>query len=347
MPRHRNAAYMPGSSPQQPVRMIDVARLAGVSAQTVSRTISRPALVSAATRAMVRKAIDRLSYIPNSAARNLATSASRIVAAVIPTLSNSVYAEEVSHMTRLLEAEGYSVLIGDSEYSLEREGQLIQSFLERRPEAMILTGTEHSRLTRRLIKQSGVLTIETWNTDAPPIELAVGFSNIGAGLAMGNHLVSRGYRAIAFVGGAEDQDYRGYARYLGLAKAVKEAGLPTPPAIAVSMPPRKGDGIAGLERLLSTYPKTDAVFFSSDALALNAMLECLRRGIPVPKRLAICGFGDYEYSDQVQPRLTTIQIPAALMGETAAHMILESIHGKKLPERKVDIGFQLVAREST
>jgi LacI family gluconate utilization system Gnt-I transcriptional repressor len=335
-----------GPQPTQ-VRMIDVARLAGVSAQTVSRALSRPELVTEATRQEVRRAIERLNYIPNGAARNLASRSSRTVAIIIPTLSTSVYAQEVSEVMRVLEAQGYSVLIGNSEYSLPREEQLIQSFLERRPEAMILTGTEHSPRARRLLKQSRVITVETWSLDAPAIDLAVGFSNHATGLSVGRHLVARGYRAIGFVGGVFDQDFRARARYLGLAEALKEAGHPTPAAVGLQMPLRIGDGITGLERLLAAHPATDAVFFSSDSLALNAMLESRRRGIEVPQRLAVCGFGDYELSDAVQPRLTTVQIPAARMGELAAQLILDRIAGRKVPQRTIDVGFRLVSRDST
>ena len=84
---------------------------------------------------------------------------------------------------RVLEAQGYSLLIADNEYSLEREEQLIQSFLERRPEAIILTGTEHSPRARRLLKKSGIITVETWSFDAPPLDLAVEFSEVATGLS--------------------------------------------------------------------------------------------------------------------------------------------------------------------
>lgn len=344
--RRREEQARPGRQTTQ-VRMIDVARMAGVSAQTVSRALSRPELVTAATRQVVQRAIERLNYIPNGAARNLASRSSRTVAIIIPILSTSVYAEEVSQAMRVLEAQGYSLLIGDNEYSLEREEQLIQSFLERRPEAIILTGTEHSPRARRLLKQSGIITVETWNLDSPPLDLAVGFSNIATGLGVGRHLVARGYRAIGFVGGAPDQDFRGHARYLGLVRALKEAGHPKPPEVRLKMPLRFGDGVAGLERLLAAHPATDAVFFSADSLALNALLEFRRRGVEVPKRLAICGFGDYDLADTVQPRLTTVQIPAARMGELAAQLVLDRIAGRKVPDRILDVGFRLVIRDST
>jgi LacI family gluconate utilization system Gnt-I transcriptional repressor len=327
--------------------MVDVARMAGVSAQTVSRALSRPELVAPETREAVQRVVERLNYIPNGAARNLASRSSRTVAIIIPILSTSVYAEEVSQAMRVLEAQGRSLLIGDSEYSLEREEQLIQSFLERRPEAIILTGTEHSPRARQLLKQSGIVTVETWSVDSQPIDLAVGFSNVAAGLTVGRHLVARGYRAIAFVGGAAHQDFRGHARYLGLAKALKEAGHPKPPDIRLPMPLHYGDGVAGLERLLSAHPKTDAVFFSADSLALNAPLEFRRRGVEIPKRLAICGFGDYNLADTVQPRLTTVRVPTARMGELAAQLVLDRIEARNVPERVVDIGFRLVIRDST
>src|SRR5689334_13919478 len=103
--RRKEEEARPGRQTTQ-VRMTDVARMAGVSAQTVSRALSRPELVTAATRQVVQRAIERLNYIPNGAARNLASRSSRTVAIIIPILSTSVYAEEVSQAMRVLEAQG-------------------------------------------------------------------------------------------------------------------------------------------------------------------------------------------------------------------------------------------------
>ena len=100
--------------------MEDVAKHAGVSAQTVSRVLGRPELVSAGTRELVKAAIHELSYIPNGPARHLASSRSRTVAAIIPTLATSVYAEEVGAIMAVLEKEGFTTLLGKSDHSIER-----------------------------------------------------------------------------------------------------------------------------------------------------------------------------------------------------------------------------------
>lgn len=332
------------SSQSSIITMTDVATRAGVSAQTVSRVIGRPELVAEETRLRVQEAIRELNYIPNEAARNLASNSSRVVSVIIPTLSSSAFAAQVKSIIDTLEARGISVVIGNSEYSEQREEQIVKTLLARRPLGFILTGLNHTANTKALLRQSGVSVVETWDTDSPPLDLATGFSNIAAGYDVGSLFVSRGSRKIAFVGGAADQDPRATGRFLGLSKALAEAGLPPACRIELTMPMSTQDGIRGLDQVLQRQPLTDAIFFSADSLALPALLECNRRGIRVPDQLAICGFGNYDLAALVSPALTTVKIQPDLMGVEAAKMLLSRLDGVEIKRNSVLIERQLIRR---
>jgi LacI family gluconate utilization system Gnt-I transcriptional repressor len=293
----------------------------------------------------VQHAIRELNYIPNEAARNLASNNTRVVAVVIPTLSSSAFAAQVKATIDTLEMRGISVILGNSEYSALREEQIIQTLLERRPMGFILTGLHHTPRAMDLLRQSGVPVVETWDTDAPPIDCAAGFSNIAAGRDVGALLLKRGAQHIAFVGGAAQQDSRANGRFVGLAQAVEEAGLPPPFRIELVLPMSTQDGILGLDAVLAQAPLTDAIFFSADSLALAALLECNRRGLRVPEQLAICGFGDFDLAGLVTPALTTVRIQPDVMGRTSAELLLARVDGDEAP-KTVALQHQLIRRGS-
>lgn len=328
------------------VKMQDVARLAGTSTQTVSRVLSRPELVAEPTRLLVEQAIRDLNYIPNSAARALASSASRIVAVVIPSLSATVYAQEVHHIVRVLEERSFSVLIGHSDYSELREERLVQSFLERRPDGFILTGTQHTDFTRRLLAQSGVPVVETFDGDGDVMDISIGFSNFEAGRKVAELFRSRGLTRIAYVGGRRDQDFRSNLRFDGLSARLAEDGLAPVARVELTLPMPVGDGVRGLDEVLAIDPLTQAIFFSADTLAISALLECNRRGIRVPEQLAICGFGNYDFADLIIPALTTIAVPFDEIGALAAQAILHRLEGGASGPSRTVVPLQLIRRGS-
>lgn len=327
-------------------RMVDVARRAGTSTQTVSRALSRPELVSDETRKRVEEAVRELNYIPNSAARLLASTASRIVAVIIPSLSATVYAREVDQIIRVLEPASFSVMIGHSDYSERREERLIQSFLERRPDGFILTGTQHTNLARELLKNSGVPVVETFDGDNAAMDISVGFSNYEAGRTVGDLFRSRGLTRIAYVGGRTEQDFRSNARFDGLVSRLKEDGLAPVARVQLTLPMSARDGVAGLDQVLDIDPLTQAIFFSADAIAISALLECNRRGIKVPDQLALCGFGNYDLADATMPALTTVAVPFETIGELAATAILDRINERVEEPRRMVLPLQLLRRGS-
>jgi len=324
--------------------MHDVAREAGVSAQTVSRVIRSPGLVKKETRNLVHATIERLGYVPDSTASDLASNRSRFVAAVIPSVSMSIYEDAVRALSTGLLAAGYQLLLGNTEYSLASEEATIFAFLGRRPEAMVVVGVDHTDRANALMRQSGIPIIETMELTDTPIDTVVGYSNRTATAELTQLLLSRGYKHIVFAGGKGEA--RGIERQQGYLQAMKESGLPLLVLETGDHPSFINTGISGLKSVLEQHPLADAIIFNNDASASGAILECQRAGIQVPCDLAICGFGDFDISAHLNPGLTTVRILSHDIGKRAAQVIIDRLNGIDSHPKIIDIGFEIVERGS-
>src|SRR5208337_3009876 len=145
---HGGAERRPGDlkalAPGGAVTMQTVAQMAGVSAMTVSRALKSDAAVSKETRDRILEIVKQTGYVPDATARVFATRRSGFVAALVPSLNNSNFADTVRGMSEVFDVARLQMLLGDTEYSLAREEDLIRAFLERRPEAIVLTGGVHT-----------------------------------------------------------------------------------------------------------------------------------------------------------------------------------------------------------
>ncbi|MCA3180630.1 MAG: LacI family DNA-binding transcriptional regulator [Burkholderiaceae bacterium] len=340
-PRHGDG------TPAAPVRLVEVARAAGVSSMTVSRALRHPERVAPATLQSVRRAIARLGYLPDGGAAALATRRSRVVAAIVPTLMNSVYASTVHGLAAALRAAGYELMLGDSGYDREVEAALVRSFIGRRVDALVLTGVEHAGTTRLLIAQHRVPVVEIWDATRSPIDMLVGFSNVAAGREAGRWLAAHGRRRWAFVGTAPEREDRSGKRLKGLREAARAAGLPAPETAFVVDGMSAAAGREAVAALLARVPAVDALFCANDALAVAALRAAHEAGVEVPGRLAVMGFGDFDVAAVTRPALTTIAIPGEAIGEAAAEAVLDRLDGRDSvgPVRR-DLGFSIVRRES-
>lgn len=324
--------------------MKEVAELAGVSAMTVSRALRSPDKVAADTLKRVEQAIDALGYVPDLVASSLASRRSQIIALIVPTVSSSIFDDSVQGIADGIGAEGYQLIIGESRYSPEREEALTLALLGRRPDGLVLTGTAHSVRLRDRLKHAGLPVVETWEISDDPIDSIVGFSNFDAGYAMTESLLDWGYRRIAFVGGPDEA--RSVARRAGYEACLAARGIGGEPAAAFTEGLSMAAAAATFEALVDRQPDLDAVFFSSDTIAAGALFACQRRGWPVPERIALAGLGDFEIAAQMVPALTTVRVPRYDIGFKAAEMILARLNGSSTKPQTLDLGFEVVRRDS-
>lgn len=330
------------------VTLSDVALHAGVSPQTVSRSIRSPELVSKFTLERVRQSIEATGYVPNLAASNLASNRSMTVAAIIPAISASVFADALHGLDEVLAPAGYQLFIGSTDYRPSHEEELVRAFLGRRPDGIFIVGTDHSPVTAHLLRESQVPIVEAWDLTENPIDSLVGFSNGDALQAIVDFTAQRGYRHPTFAGSFQSGDFRAVARKASFEDAVRRL-YPDEPIRVVDSGGSKVDFESGRQLLdvtLRVHPETDVLMFASDVFAAGAILECARRGIRVPDDIAITGFGDFEIARHLVPTLTTVAVPNREIGTTAGQLLLGRMMNKSSLTRKVDLGFSVVARES-
>ena len=327
--------------------MRDVARLAKVSAITVSRVLRSPDKVSEDTRRRVLAAVRKIGYVPNAIAGSLSSSRSNIIAAIVPTITNPVFADTVHAMAAVLRGHGYHLLLGQSGASPAEERSLIATFLARRPDGLFIHGGLHSPEVRALLLKAGIPIVEAGNLRKQPLDMVVSYSNFAAAEAMTAHLIERGRRRIGFVSAHRRDNDRAQARLRGYTAALQRRGVAVNERLVLETTLGLQQGAAALNELVSREPALDAVFFAGDVLAVGALFECQRQGWRVPQRVAIAGFDDQEIAAQVSPALTTISVPRRDIGERAAAMLLARLSGQKVQPEVVDVGFRLVVREST
>lgn len=326
--------------------MADVARIADVSMITVSRALRTPERVAPETRARVQAAMKQVGYVPDLVAASLASRRSRVVAVVVPTIGSSIFSDSIEGMSDLLRSRGYQLIIGGGSYDTEDSESVIAALLGRRPDGLILTGSRHPKRARKMIADARIPVVEMWELPAHPIDSAVGFSNRGAVRAMAMRLVEAGYRSIAYIGPAGG-DPRATQRRQGYADAMVRHGR-TPLFIETPQPPSQMEhGAEAVLRVARDHPEIDAACFTSDVLAVGALFQCRRLGWDVPGRFAIAGFGDFEIAAAAAPALTSVSVPRYRIGEESARLILGRIDGEIAPGQKVDLGFDVIWREST
>lgn len=326
------------------VTLHDVAKLAGVAPITASRALNHPDQVSEDIRKRVAEAIARTGYVPNRLAGGLASTKSRLVAAVVPTISGPVFLETVQSLTEALAERGYQLMLGQSGYTGSREDALLEAIIGRRPDGIVLTGIMHSSEGRKRLSASGIPVVETWDLTPTPIDMLVGFSHLEVGRAVAQFLHGRGRRRFAAVAGDDERAKRRLAAFRAEAQALN---LPDVQVVMVPAPTTLQSGRGALAQLLASHPDIDAVFCSSDLLALGVLTEARVQGVEVPQRLAVVGFGDLDFAGDLAPSLTTVHIKGAAIGRQAAQFIVDRAEGRTVENRVVDIGFSIVERQST
>ncbi|BCH35192.1 LacI family transcriptional regulator [Mesorhizobium sp. L-8-10] len=330
--------------------MADVARRAGVSAMTVSRALKQDGRVSDETRRRIMAAVNDLGYVLDQSAGSLSSRKTGFVAALIPSINNSNFADTARGITDELEKAGLQLLLGYTDYTVEKEEQLVESMLRRRPEGIILTGGSHTERARRLLDNAGVPVIETWELPPNPIDQVVGFSNEEAMALLVRTLAARGYRKFGYIGGTTARDTRGSQRRAGFVRATEELGLPPGRLVSFGVPPISIEqGGQAVVTMLERWPDTEVVLCVSDLSAFGALMECLRRGMKVPDDIAIAGFGDFEISNFCHPRITTVDVDCYGIGRQAARRLVQLVKGEEKDhgQELVLTTYKVVEREST
>ncbi|GIT89625.1 LacI family transcriptional regulator [Jannaschia pagri] len=324
--------------------MHDVAGAAGVSQMTVSRVLRGEGYVSQDVKKRVADAVADLGYIHNRLASVQRGMKNNMVGVILPTLKNTVFTDVLGGINDALAQLNMRPIFGVTEYSEAEEETLVRDMLAWQTCGLILPGLEHSDAVRRAVAQTEVRVAEIMDVEGPAISASFGISQQAAGTEMAEHLLSRGYRNIAYLGSQGGGDLRAAKRY-GALKATLQAGgariVNERIADAASSMPL---GRALTEACLTQAPECDAIYFSNDDLAAGGLMHCLAAGVSVPEDVALAGFNGLPFLDALPRQITTTRTPRYEIGAQAARFVAGAVAG---PERAHVLAADLVVGDTT
>ena len=330
--------------PPQRSKIEDVARLAGVSTATVSRVLSRPALVKPDTRERVHRAVQALDYLPSASAQALASGRTHSVGYVVPTLDHTIFSKSTHAMQQVLAQAGIQLLVASHQYDWQAEYDIVMRLQQRRVDALVLVGTDHSPALWRKLKAWPHPVFLTWSCD--PRFPSIGFDNHRIGYEAAQYLVSLGHREIAVVTGHTATNDRARARLTGFREGLAAHGIKLPPQRVSEQDFTFEGGAAGLHNALAGKRRPTAIFCGVDVLAAGVVFEAQRLGLGVPDELSVMGVDNQEIAAAIVPSLTTLGLATADLGVVAAHQVIQAIAGKPVPHQSLHT-IELIVREST
>jgi DNA-binding LacI/PurR family transcriptional regulator len=332
------------------VTLEEVARVAGVSRATVSRVVNGNPRVAPDVRRTVERAVDRLGYIPNPAARSLVTRKSQSIGLVIAEPAGRLF--EDPFFPRLLRGIGAALS--------SRELQLVllmpqSSQEESRAERYLTAGHVDGALLASLhgndplpaaVARRGIPVVVGGR---PPRGASVSYVdvvNVQGGRSAVEHLIANGRRAIATISGPADMS-AGFDRLVGYRQAMDAAGRERDLRLEVAGDFTQRGGAEAMQQILAVRPDVDAVFAASDLMAVGAVQVLRAAGRLIPNDVAIVGFDDSPIAEAADPPLTSVRQPIEEMGAEMVRLLLEhAAHPGAVP-RTVILATQLVRRRSS
>lgn len=294
--------------------ILAVAKAAKVSPSTVSRSFNHPQMVDPATRKRITRAVERLGYIRNRAAQSMHGRRSGTIGLVVPTINHTIFSEVIQAFSDAIDRAGFTLLIASHGYDLDREYRMMRKLLEHRVDGIAMIGLEHSDACHNLIRQQEIPAIAIWNYAADAPMSCVGADNEEAGRMAAGHLLALGHREIALIFPQIQGNDRARERRRGALAALTEHGLSVPDHRRSEAPYSVAQAKAATLALLDRRPRPTALLCGNDVIAQGALLAARKLGIAVPQALSIMGIGDFKGSEDLEPALSTIAIPAHEIG---------------------------------
>ena len=330
------------------IGMHEVAKEAGVSVATVSNVINRPEVVSKQLQRRVEKAVQKLGFIPNAAARSLRTGRVQLMGAVVFDLANPFFAVASRHMSNAASALGYGLTVMSTDQDPSREARALDFLLRQGVRGIVVTTAEPNLDRLVEIGKQGVgVVLLAQKSDHPSIGSVHVDDSAGMELIV-EHLLATGCKKFGFIDGPGDV-LQHVARRRALHTALSDSGLDPADclvSITASAPDSDG-GRAAVADLLKHAPfPLDAVVCINDYTAVGAMLGLAAEGMRVPEDIAVTGFDDIEMAGLLAVPLTTIKQPIAELGKAVVTQLIAGTNSSS-PAPQVVIAPKLIIRRST
>jgi len=323
----------------------DVARLAGVSPATVSRYMNRTISLPEGTSRRIDKAIAKLNYHPNSAARNLSLGKSHAIGLVTPDIANPFFASLASAVEEQAAKASYSVILCSSQNKLDREITYLNQLSTKQLDGLLfLTSHGRAEALADLIKTSKNIVLVDEDVVGTSVHKLLTDNEQGGYLAT-KYLLEAGHRRVAHVGGPDDL-FSAQERYDGYKRALGEAGIREESELTLFGPYTAAFGARAAERVLRLEPLPTAIFAASDYVAIGMLNHFNTQNIKVPEDISMVGFDDVPFAHLFNPPLSTIRQPIDRLGQLGFDLLLSSIEGEPGPPTVKRLPVELIERES-
>ncbi|SFD14890.1 LacI family DNA-binding transcriptional regulator [Collimonas sp. OK412] len=303
-----------------------VALEAGVSIATVSRLLNKPDSVSIDAASKINQAIEVLGFRPNFTGRNLRAGRSRTVGVVVPTLSNTVFAQCLQGVETAARQRDYSVMFTATEYRQEDESAAVALLLAHRVDGIILTVTNaDASSTLDVLERERIPYVLVYNQPQQTARPSVSVDNRAAAHDAVTHLIHLGHTRIQMLSGQFHASDRALQRYHGYQQAMREHGLQALTPIEI---PRHTYAALSLEHLQifrDPSQRPSALFCSNDLLALSVMRDLRAIGLRVPDDVSVMGFDGIPLGELMDPMLSSVAQPSEQIGELALRTLVHAI----------------------
>ena len=325
----------------------DVAISAGVSVGTVSNVLNRPDVVSPQTRERVLAAIDDLGFVRNESARHLRAGRSRTVGLVVLDIANPFFTDVARGVEDVVNAEGLALILCNSDDRREKEAAYLDVLAEQRVQGVLLTPTAELSPNVDVLRSRGVPVVLVDRRATGPDQCAVAVDDVLGGRLAAEHLLERGHRRIAFIGGSSGLP-QVQERHTGAATAVgqgdgAELSVFSPAELTVAGGREAAARIVGIP----AARRPTAAICANDLMALGVLQEMVRHGVRVPDEFAIVGYDDIDFAAAAAVPLTSVRKPRQQLGRRAAELLLDEARNEGHRHEQPVFEPVLVVRESS
>ncbi len=333
------------------VTIKDIARELDISPSTVSRALKDHAEISKETKEAVNRVAKELNYQPNSLALSLRYSKSHTIGVVVPEIVHFFFSTVISGIEDVAHAEGYNIIITQSNDSFEREASNLQTLFNNRVDGILISISEETRSSEHLegLLQRGI-PIVCFDRNVEGLDVSkVVVDDFTGGYQATEHLIKQGYKKIAHLAGPKSLVLT-RDRHAGYMKALEDHGVKYDESIVLygfisdEKPAREA-----MTKLIKKH-NPDAVFAASDVSAMGAMNAATGLGMKVPDEFGVVGFSNWQFTSITHPSLSTIEQRGFEMGQKAAELLIKELNSEEetfLDSETIKLTTRLIHRESS
>jgi len=328
------------------VTIKDIAKLAGVSVNTVSRALNNKPDVSEETKKRIIDIANELGYVKNFTASSLKQKESRIVGVVLADSSNPFYAEVLKGIEAAARKYGYQIILCNTEREYKIEEEMIKILIGRRVDGLIIGPVQTRNDDIKMLKNMNFPTV-ILGRHFEDIEIDEIYNNeIKGGYLATKHLIARGRKRIIMLNGFLEKS-PARMRLEGYRKALEDSNIPFDENMVFIGDIDFLDGYRRINDIINKGVNFDAIFCYNDIMALGVIKALQEKRYKIPRDVSIVGYDDILYSELVNPPLTTIKIKKYELGFEAFRLLVNRLRGRRKKVKKVVLDVELVIRKST